>query len=134
MNLIPEDIYAVKITRAEIGETQSGTPYARLHLQITAEGECANRLITKDLYLSDAAWEKSVATLKKLGFEGDDINAVSKLADTKCVAKIVIKAQTNKDNTVRRRKRRCSLQERSCVGRHRQFGEADGACESGIVR
>lgn len=101
MSLIPENIYNTKITRAEIGETSTGKPFVRLHLQLTTEGEFQNRQTVKDLYLSDAAWEKSVETLKKLGFVGEDINAVTTLAGKTCVAKIVIKAQTNKDNTVR---------------------------------
>lgn len=98
--LIPENEYAVKIITAELGEAKTGTPYARLHLEV-AEGEHMGRRVSKDLYLSENAWERSVKCLRELGFTGDDITAVSKLAGVRCTAKITVVAQTNKDNTVR---------------------------------
>lgn len=64
-----EGTFLSKVKAAAIGESSNGKPF----LQMTFE--CAEGSIAKRFYLSDAAWDFSMKTLKEVfGFDGDFMN------------------------------------------------------------
>lgn len=74
--LIPEGTYVGKVIDYKFAETENGVPLIRLMLEITG-GEFDGRIIHKDLYLSEAAWQRSVEMLRDCGWTGDDITDLS---------------------------------------------------------
>jgi hypothetical protein len=65
-NITEPGRYPATIKNAEIGQTNSGTPYASLYCE-TEDG----KHITAFLYLSEKAFDNSLDALKKLGFDCD---------------------------------------------------------------
>lgn len=101
-NLIPENVYRLKVVRAEFGETTGkGTPYARVTVEIVDEGEHAGRRVAKDLWFTDKTWSKSVETLRALGWQGDDITALQSIIGALGVGKVVQELVTDRDGQVK---------------------------------
>lgn len=101
-NLIPENIYRMKVVRAEFGETTGkGTPYARLTLELQDAGEHTNRRVSKDLWFTDKTWAKSVETLRALGWQGDDITSLQSVLNAVGVGKVVQEVMTDRDGQVK---------------------------------
>lgn len=101
-NLIPENVYRLKVVRAEFGETTGkGTPYARVTVELLDAGEYTGRRVGKDLWFTDKTWAKSVETLRALNWQGDDITDLQSVIDAVGVGKIVQEVITDRDGQVK---------------------------------
>jgi hypothetical protein len=98
--LLPEGIFRMRATdRWSLSETAKGTPYAQLTFTIL-EGPAKGRTISKDFYLSENAWKKSVEGLRACGWSGEDIGDLRGVERNEVVGKIVHEIITKKDGTI----------------------------------
>lgn len=73
-----EGRFIARVTAAELGEAQTGTPFVQLNFE-TDEGSTSGRV-----YLSEKAFERSLGVLKEcFGFDGDFEN-LGQLKDQEC--------------------------------------------------
>ena len=96
-NLIPEGIYKVRATQNwALSETTKGTPYVRLEFDIL-DGPAKGQKISRDFFLSDKTWEKTVESLRTCGWQGDDVSNLAGVDANEVVAKIVHEMITDKN-------------------------------------
>jgi hypothetical protein len=96
-NLIPENIYKFRATTNwSLSETSKGTPYTRVEFEIT-DGPMKGRKLSKDFYLSDKTWERTVESLRCCGWQGDDVSNLAGVETREVVGKVVHEMITDKE-------------------------------------
>jgi hypothetical protein len=79
-----------------MGETKSGVPYVAVLLEVV-DGEFAGETSYWNAYLSDKAAEFSLAGLKVLGWDGEDLTTLDGLGTG--VAEVVFQSETYNGKT-----------------------------------
>ena len=88
-NLIPEGIYHARATSNwTLSETTRGTPYVRLEFDLL-DGAAKGQKLSRDFFLSDKTWEKTVESLRTCGWTGDDVSNLAGVESNEVVAKVV---------------------------------------------
>lgn len=109
--LIPEGDYAAKATSAVLAQMRGGTEYIELKLTITQPGECQGRVIVKECWLTDKAWEYAIKDLRTCGWKGTDVRDIKVTEDVSITVEHEVetdrdgKVKTGPDNTPRKRAR-----------------------------
>lgn len=75
-NLIPEGSYTARaVGEVQYGVTKSGGDYVRLSLSVQAgEGQ---RIMSRDLFFTEKTAERSVESLRHLGWTGNELNLLA---------------------------------------------------------
>lgn len=99
-DLIPTGQYKARATKnwALSESSQKGTPYVHLELEILAEGHYQGRLVYKDLWLTDGAWEYSLKDLRTCGWTGTDISDLTGVEANEVNVTIEHEAMTDKES------------------------------------
>jgi hypothetical protein len=89
--------YLAKCVRAELGETKTGKPQVILEFEVVGDNAWAGMTITAYSFLTDAAMDRTLESLRYCGWTGNDINDLSGVMTNE--VEIVVEEETYEGKT-----------------------------------